>query len=137
MMHQVATHYGFATRPFYMNAYMPRCVTWCRIEPRGLVEGIVHIDEVGLAGLDHRQHAVFEVRIGRALRALFIVLPVLIFIVCEQITRVGKCRHPAAIDETRIPADMIDMKMRTHHEVDVLGDSPATASRSRNGQFFM
>ena len=38
----------------------------------------------------------------------------------EHIARVRKRRHPAAVVEPRVPADMVDMQMRAHHHVDLL-----------------
>src|SRR5450755_4366252 len=36
-----------------------------------------------------------------------------------KMARVREGRHPAAILQARVPADMIDMQMRAHHDVDV------------------
>ncbi len=39
----------------------------------------------------------------------------------EQIARPGESRHPAPVLQPRIPADVIEVQMRAHHDVDVFG----------------
>src|SRR5215471_2161454 len=67
------------------------------------------------------QQAVLVIRIGRVSCAQFGAFPVFPFLPCKQIAGVGKCRHPSATDEPRVPADMVSMEMRALHIVDVLG----------------
>ena len=52
------------------------------------------------------------------LRFVVVVVPVAPFLLRDQIARVRKRRHPASIDEHRVPADVIDMQMRAQHGVD-------------------
>ena len=67
------------------------------------------------------QQAVLVIRIGRVSCAQFGALPVFPFLPRKQIAGVGKRRLPSAIDEPRVPADMVGMQMRAQHIVDVLG----------------
>ena len=50
--------------------------------------------------------------------------PVIVFDLVEQVVRIGKCRHPAPVDQPGVPADMIGMQMSTHDDIDVFrGDA--------------
>ena len=76
--------------------------------------------DIGLAGLDHRQHAVIDAAVG-IFGALLVQLgPEAELRLGENVARIGKRRHPAAVDQARVPADMIGMQMGTHHEIDVV-----------------
>ena len=39
----------------------------------------------------------------------------------HHVLGVGEGRHPLAVLEPRVPADVVDMQVRAHHEVDLLG----------------
>ena len=87
---------------------------------------VVALDHDGLAGLDDRQHRIVERAVVDALLGLALVLPVRVLALGEEIARVGKGRHPAAILELGVPAHVIDMQVRAHHEVDRLGRTAAS-----------
>ncbi len=59
--------------------------------------------------------------------------PVVIFGLAEDVARLGKGRNPAAAFEPRIPADVIDMQMRAHHEIDVLDRKARGLQRAHIG----
>ncbi len=83
------------------------------------------VDDVGQAGLDHRQH-----RIGVGLAIVsFMRLPAKEFevLAAEHVAGVRKRRDPAPILETRIPPNMIGVQMRTQHEMHVGGIAAAPA----------
>ena len=76
-------------------------------------------DEVGLAGVGDRLHGIVEH--GDLVRLVAVVAPVLIFGLAEHIAGVGEGRHPFAVDQFGVPADMVDMQMRAQHGVDAVG----------------
>ena len=90
----------------------------CRHEPDVIVEFVVAFDEVGLLGIEDRQHTV-----GNAGDWIFGVLrgPVRDLLLREDIACIGKCRQPAAVLKARVPADMIDMQVGAHDEIDIGG----------------
>jgi hypothetical protein len=90
---------------------------------------VIALDHHGLAGLDDRQHRIVEravVHLAFALRAA-LGFPVRVLTLAEQVLGVGKRRHPAAVLELGVPADMVDMQVRAHHEIDGLGRAAAGA----------
>ena len=68
-----------------------------------------------------RQHAVGDVVAGARERGRARRPPIIPFALRDQVARVRKRRHPAAVFQPRVPADMIDMQVRAQHDVDVLG----------------
>ncbi len=78
-------------------------------------------DQLGLAGGEHRQHAVGDEVAGARQRRRARRPPMIPFAPRDQIARVGKRRHPAAVLQPRVPADVIDVQMRAQHDVDVFG----------------
>ena len=79
------------------------------------------IDHLREPGLDDRQHAIAQ-RAADCRAFLRIAIDgekVIVIGLAEDVFRIGKCRHPAAIVEPRIPADMIDMQVRAQHHVDL------------------
>ena len=115
-MHQIAGEHGVilaaAEREGDVSRRMPRR----RQETDVIADRVVVAHDLGLVGVDDRQHTVGERRHFR-LGVLF--GPVVEFALAEHVTRVGKSRYPAAVFQPRIPSDVIDMQMRAHHEVDV------------------
>ena len=89
-------------------------------------------DDLGPFGLDHRQHAVGE---WRHFRLGVLLGPIVELVLAEHVARVREGRHPAAVFQPRVPADMVDMQMRAHHVVDVADGKrlppPARADRCR------
>jgi len=78
--------------------------------------------ELGLLGLDDGQYGIV---VGVDLVDLGVGLlgqrrPVVVVGARHHVLGVGKGRHPLAVLQPRVPADVIDMQMRAHHEVDLL-----------------
>ncbi len=78
-------------------------------------------DEFDHTCLDEWHHAVCKgtVIVTRR-RFLLFGLPVVEFAAADQITRLAKGRHPPSVDLSGVPADMVRMQMRAHHDVDVV-----------------
>ena len=72
--------------------------------------------DVRFFSLNHRQYAVDERR-HFSLRVR--VEPIVVLALGEHIAGVGEGRHPSSVFQPRIPADVVDMQVRAHHEVDV------------------
>jgi hypothetical protein len=97
-----------------------------RHEMYEIAERVVARHEVGSLRLDDRQHAVVESQhLGLGVH----LGPVGEFLGAEDIARIGKGRHPAAVFEPRIPADMVGMEMGAQHEVVSSTEKPAAARR--------
>src|SRR5262249_18308413 len=92
-------------------------VPWRGLEPYGLVDHMLHIDEVDQAGLENRAHGVSHDDLRPAFLALGPVLP---FRTGYQIRRPWKCRHPLPFDPSGIPANMVRMQMRTDDGINTL-----------------
>ena len=80
------------------------------------------LDQIGAAGLDDRQHAFAE---GaeldrRGLRIEIGLVEIIDVGLGEHVARVRKRRHPAAVLQLRVPADVIVMQVRAHHQVDLV-----------------
>ena len=95
---------------------MARRVARRRQDAGVIADRIIVAHDLGLLGLDDRQHAVGE---GRHRRLGVLLGPVIELALGEHVARVRKGRHPAAVFQPRVPADVIDMQMRAHHVVDV------------------
>ena len=70
----------------------------------------------GPAELDDGKHAV---EINLVSVAAVFRLPEGMLLRAEYISRVGECRHPPSVDQSRIPTGMVDVKMGAHGIVDV------------------
>src|SRR5215475_4604779 len=92
-------------------------VPWRGLEPYGLVDNMLHIDEVDQAGLENRAHGIGHDDLCPALLALGPVLP---FRTGYQIARPWKCRHPLPFDPSGVPANMIRMQMRADDCINTL-----------------
>src|SRR3990167_32452 len=129
VMHDVAGEGGRAASVPEVDGDRARRVAGIVFYGEQRVGLVVTLDHHGLAGLDDRQHRIVErAVVHHALALRFaLVLPVRVLALGEEIARVGEGRHPAAVDELGVPADMIDMQMRAHHEVDRFGRAAAGA----------
>ena len=76
------------------------------------------LDDVDAVGGHDRQHRIGDPGTGRRI-VLLPLGPVLELAVGEDVARLGEGRHPAAVLEPRVPADVVDVQMRAHDEVDV------------------
>ena len=88
------------------------------------------LDDVGAVGGDDRQHRVGDPGDGRGI-VLLPLGPVGKLAFGEDVARLGEGRHPAAVLEPRVPADVVGVQMRAHDEVDV-GDA-----KPRRGQVLL
>ncbi len=94
-----------------------------RLDLEMLVELGRAFDHLGQASLDHRQHRVAE-RTGIDRPGLGIVVELQVVVVvgaAEHVLGVLEGRHPFAVLEPGVPADMIDMQVGAHHHVDLVG----------------
>ena len=116
-VHDVAAHdRALATRG-EADREVVRRVAGRGLEPDLVVEGIVARDQLRLPGRDHRQHAVLE----REARELGVAqLPRLELLPGEYVAGVGEGRHPAAVHQPGVPADVVAVHVGAHDEVDVL-----------------
>jgi hypothetical protein len=89
-----------------MYGDMPWGVPGCGLEPYGLVDHMMHIDQVDQAGLKNRAYRVGHNDLGPAILALGPVLP---FWTGDQIARPLKRGYPLLPDQLGVPANMIRM----------------------------
>ncbi|MGY4232323.1 hypothetical protein ACVIIW_001270 [Bradyrhizobium sp. USDA 4449] len=82
---------------------------------------VIIADQFMPVGVDHRQHAIDE---GRDRRRRILLEPVVVFLLGEKVARPGEGWHPAAVLQPRVPAHVIDMQVRAHHEIDVINRDP-------------
>jgi hypothetical protein len=75
------------------------------------------IDDYGLPAFDNGQHAVL-VDPGIKTFASGRTVPVSMLGLGEHVSGIRKCRHPAAVDQPRVPAAMIGMEMGAANIVD-------------------
>src|SRR6516162_8755960 len=82
-----------------------------------VINGMVAGDELGFFRVDDRQYAVpHRVERGFAINTL----PIFVFFFREQVLGIGKGRDPAAVLQSRVPADMVAMQVRAHDDVDIV-----------------
>ena len=90
-----------------------------------VVKRIVVAHQFGLPSFHDWKHAIGEVR----QRRLSVLLrPIVEFAFRNQIARFGESRRPTPALQPRVPADMIDMQMRAHDEIDIIH------AKTRGGQ---
>ena len=103
------------------NTHVTGRVSWPRLNPYVVIEGVVRSDQLGSTTFHDRQQAVFIVGIGGVFGSQFSYPPVLPFLAGEEVSGIRERRRPSAVDEARVPTDVIGMEMRTQHIVDVVG----------------
>ena len=86
--------------------------------------------QLRLPGCDHRQHAVLQ-GMTRELRVA--PLPRLELLSGEHVARVGEGRHPAAVDQPGVPADVIAVQVGAQDVVDGLRREPEPGERAQVG----
>src|SRR5690242_18573914 len=104
-----------------MDAEVAGRMTGCRDQAELVANQMVSPDKVDEPSGGDRPYRVVED--CRARRAL-ICTPIIKFHPAHQVTRAGKRRHPASIDQHRVPADVIDMQMSTKNSIDRLDRAP-------------
>ncbi len=79
-------------------------------------------DEVGTAVFENRHDALPErAELRRSFLGIGVDLREVVDVrLGEHVARIGKCRHPFAVLLLRVPADMIVMQVRAHHQIDFL-----------------
>ena len=82
-----------------------------------VVEAIIVVDQHDLLGfLDRQRRFVLEADAVDARIAVLIgVVPIVVFGAADDVLGVRERRNPAAVDQPRVPADMVPMKMGAHH----------------------
>ena len=90
----------------------------CRNQIHFIAKAMIRLDKVDKAGIEDRLHGIGE---NRALFGIVcFIFPVVEFFARHQVPSIGKGRHPFSVDKHRVPADMVDMQVGTHHDVDTL-----------------
>src|SRR5262249_44600864 len=89
-----------------------------RNETNLLTDPMICRDEIDEPGIPDRSHRVGDD--GSHVLPLLLACPMRIFDTAHQISRLWKGRDPTAVDQHRVPPDMIDVQMRAHHGVDRL-----------------
>ena len=101
------------------NTQLPGRMTrqWQQCEAFGQLIPI--INQIQQACLENGQHAVFEARQLHRIAAGFLILllPVLELTPACEVARIWERGHPAAIVQTRVPTNMIDVQVRAEHEI--------------------
>src|SRR5712691_4989638 len=92
-------------------------VPWRGLEPYGLVDHMMCIDQVNQAGLENRAHGIGHDDLRPAILALGPVLP---FRTGYQIARPWKRRYPLLLDQAGVPAHMIRMQMSADDGINTL-----------------
>src|SRR5215469_8866832 len=118
-MHDVATQDHGGALALHHNTHVSGRVSWPRLNPDVVVEGIVRSDQLGSTTFHYRQQAVFIVGIGSVFGSQFSYPPVLPFLAGEEVPGIRERRRPSAVDEARVPTDVVGMEMRAQHIVDV------------------
>ena len=87
-----------------------------------IIDAVRARDHVGLAVFEDRHHAFAEgAELGRAFLGVGIDLGEVVDVrLVEHVARVREGRHPFAVFLLRVPADVVVMQMRAHHQVDLL-----------------
>ena len=84
---------------------------------------VISVHQIDQAGIDDRLNRIREGLVldhvpavrGEQILAL---APIFELVPFEQIAGVGEGRHPLAVDQHRVPADMIDMEMGAEHDIE-------------------
>jgi hypothetical protein len=127
MRHVAGQKPGFAVR-CDENAHVAGTVTGRRDQRDFIGQTMVARDQLGFPGVRDGLYGIVEY--GDLVGLIAIIPPILVLGLAEHIARIGEGRRPLAVDQPRVPADMIDMQMRTQHGVDAVG------RKSRGGQGF-
>jgi len=121
-MHKVANDNRLLAAGADIDAAMAGRVAGRRRQPERIVELIIVIDQKRLPGRDHRlaiERPHIAAAAGPIAAALGLVLPRRIFAFVEDVFRLRKCRHPAAVAQHGVPAGMVDVQMGAEHVIDV------------------
>jgi hypothetical protein len=89
-----------------------------RDEADFVADPVIGLDEMDQAGIPDRGYRICEDS-GHVL-ALILARPMRVFDSAHQVAGIRKGRDPPAVDQHRVPADVIDVEMRADHRVDRL-----------------
>src|SRR5687767_11972482 len=103
-VHEIAAEHGAPGTRLEAHADVAGSVARRRLEAEPPPEGMIALDEIHLPVLHDGHDAV-----GDAL--VLLVTPVLPLLAGYDVAGAGEGRHPAPIDEPRIPAHMVDVQM--------------------------
>ena len=96
-----------------------------RLDPQIVIEHETVVNQNGDARFDAGQNAVFEYQ---ALAFVFICscdrLPMFILCSAEDVFRIREGWHPSPVDQPRVPAYMIGVKMGAHDVIDLVDGYP-------------
>src|SRR5262245_13954166 len=129
VMHDVAREAGLPVAVPEVDGDRARRVAGIVLDGEQWIGLVVDVDDYRTPRIDDRQHRIVERAVIDLAFALLAALafPVGVLALGEQVLGVGERRHPAAVDQLGVPADMVDMQMRAHHEIDRFGRTTAGA----------
>ncbi len=84
-------------------------------EPDLRRDHVVQLHQLDEAGIEDRLDAIAE---HRLLLLVIVVAPEVVLAPTDEVARLREGRHPLAVLEHRVPADVVDVQMRAHHGVD-------------------
>src|SRR5262249_44391458 len=114
MMHEIAGNDGLAPLRANAQAYVTGGVPGRRLEHELVADLMISLDQVGPARLHHRPHAIGD---DRPVLVAVARGPVLPFLPREEIAGAWEGRHPAAVLEPRVPADVIHVEVGAQDEM--------------------
>ena len=125
VVHQVAAQQRLVTARGDVQTDLARGMAGQRRERYPVLDPVVHLDQQLALGVQDRDHAVGDVVAGAGHQSLFgLGQPEIELGAGEDVLGVGEGRHPAAVLQPGVPADMIDVQMGAQHEIDVFRTGP-------------
>src|SRR5215203_4546968 len=122
-MDHVARDDGVGAWSANQHRVMVDGVAWGWDQGDEIVESVSAFHNVDAVGRDDRQHGISNP--GTCCRIVFLTLcPMRKLAVSEDVARVGEGRHPMAVLELRVPADMVNMQVRAHNKIDFVNAEP-------------
>src|SRR6266446_1783908 len=100
---------------------MPWSMSWRGLTAYGLVDLMLHINQVDQASLEEWAHGVGHDDLGPVLLTLRPVLP---FRTGHEIACPRERRHPLPLNQACVPAHMVRMQMRADDGIKALGRIP-------------
>jgi hypothetical protein len=118
MVHEIAGDQRLLALRGNPDADVARRMAQCRNEADLVTDPVTGLDEIDEPGIPNRVHRVGKHR--RHVLALVLSHPMSVLDAGHQITRLREGRDPTIRDQHRVPADVVDMKMRANDRVDRL-----------------
>src|SRR4249920_3368289 len=116
-MNHVAGDDGIGTWFADLHRVVVDCVAGRWDQGNEIVESVGALHDVDAVSRDDRQHRVSNPGTCRGI-VFATPRPMRKLAVGEYVARLREGRHPPAVLEPRVPADMVDMQMRAHDEID-------------------